>query len=410
MSKRGWQGTVSRVRWSTGYGLWKNTSVTTPKGQAACLLTVLWTFSIPAGAGKLPGTSSQSRGVAVDGAQQALDDQRFAEAEAAFRSRLLEDPASLAALEGWARALLGLGRGAEATGSLRRGSETALERADYARAVALLELALAASPGDMAVSARLGQALMLDRRFTAAEGYLRSAWEGGERGPRELLYFAACLWENGELEEAEARYREAIERTGGNAVALYELGRLLLWQGRAEEAAASIDRALARGASGLGPRLDLARALGQLAREGNLPAERAVQAFRAAVAMAPEHSEARYGLARALLLAGRREQAQEELATYGRLQSEDQVRARELARSAAQSARARELIGEGRSDEARALLEELPDLAEVWHARALLARLDGDIGGAIEALERALALERERADLAALLTELRTLE
>ncbi len=161
---------------------------------------------------------------------------------------------------------------------------------------------------------------------------------------------------------------------------------------------------MALGRAGRAPelQLDLARAL-----EGTGEIEAALEAFRRAVELAPEHSEARYGLARSLAAAGRRQAAEAELAVYERLHREDQERTRRAGLERARIDRGRELLRRGEVEAALELLEALPESVEALDALAAVRRSAGDREGAARALERAIALDPARDDLRARLAELR---
>ena len=78
----------------------------------------------------------------------------------------------------------------------------------------------------------------------------------------ELVEEGLALYLDGELEEAELRYRRALDRRPDDPAALYNLGTLLRVSGRAEEAK-SVLRQAAMGAEG---HPDVARAAEQLER------------------------------------------------------------------------------------------------------------------------------------------------
>jgi tetratricopeptide (TPR) repeat protein len=65
----------------------------------------------------------------------------------------------------------------------------------------------------------------------------------------ELVQEGLSLYLDGELEEAEARYREALRRRPNDPAALYNLGTLLRVTGRRDEAIATLRKA-AMGAEG----------------------------------------------------------------------------------------------------------------------------------------------------------------
>ncbi|HVS08590.1 MAG TPA: tetratricopeptide repeat protein [Planctomycetota bacterium] len=367
-------------------------------------------------AAPLPSQTSAQRREALERAQGLLDGHDARAAEEAFRRLLLEDPDHLEALTGWARALLAGGRGRAALSSLDHAAQRRLDRGLYREAAELLEIAIQIAPSSAPLHARLGRCHLLDRRFLAAEPPLRRALELGSRTIDLLLPLAAVLWENARLDEAEALYREAVAKAPGSAEVHDQLGRLLLWRSRFEESAAALERAAQLGAEGVQLHLERARALEGWGRElaaAGTDAERRPQlldqargAFELAVEAAPEHSEARYGLAQALLLADHPAAAAEQLAAYRRLYEEDQERVRTAHRLAAQVEHGRRLLEEGKPAQAVAALEALPATADSLGTLARAYRQLGRLDAARESLERAVALEPERSDLRSLLSEL----
>lgn len=83
----------------------------------------------------------------------------------------------------------------------------------------------------------------------------------------ELVREGLTLYLDGELEAAEARYREALERREDDPSALYNLGTLLRVTGRKDEAL----RALRRAAMGPPGNPDVARAAEAVQRLENPP-------------------------------------------------------------------------------------------------------------------------------------------
>lgn len=337
-------------------------------------------------------------------------------AEREFRRRLVDNPHDTEALVGWARALAAQGRGAEALPALNQGAERRLATGAYDEAVEILELAAALDPGSAAAKARLGHALILDRRYLAAEAPLRQALEQGGPQLTWLLQLGSVLWETGALGEAEELLREAVQRARGSAVPWHQLGRFLLWQGRYEESAEALQQAKLLGAGGFALELDRARALeGWARRIGSQEPEAArrrevqeesLRAFQLAVEMAPEHSEIHYGLARVLAALGRGEEAATEREIYERLYREDQDRVRQQGLAKARLDHAYDLLRHDRAGEAVGVLATLPETVEVLQALALAQREEGDLQAARRSLERAVAQAPERRDLSALLTEI----
>ena len=338
----------------------------------------------------------------LEAGRTALEAGRWTAAEMSFRRAAGEDPGSLEAQIGVARAVAGRGEVEVALSGLRRVAEGWIRAGAYADATRLLEVGSGLGPPDRAVLVMLGRARVLNRRYLAAEEPLARVYDSGQEDPEAMLYYAAALWENGRLARAEEVLRRAVESGGEASPALYQLGRLLLWQSRFDEAIALLRRCVELAPEAVDVRLDLARGLAGAGAD-----DEALAAFTEAVRMAPQHSEIRYGLAMALLRAGDRSAAQAELATYRALYEEDQRRTRDQGLSKARIARGRELLRQRRADDAIALLRDLGESADSLAVLASALRMNGDLEGAVRKLERALVLEPGRTDLRALLNETR---
>jgi tetratricopeptide (TPR) repeat protein len=279
--------------------------------------------------------------------------------------------------------------------------EQSVETGDYGRAELLLGAVLDLEPESPAALALLGRARVFDSRYRSAEAPLEAAVALGRRDLETLLHLASARWENGRLDAAEETLRQAVD-DGRPAVALHQLGRLLRWRGRYQEAVELLREASARSGGRVDVELDLAQALhgARLWRD-------ALQCYRRVTALAPEDSKARYGLAQTLMQLGDREAAKRELEIYRYLYQEEQERTRLLGIEEAQVGRAHELLREGRPDQAVVLLRALPERPETLVALGLSYRAAGDRSAALAALERAVALDPEREDARALLTEMR---
>lgn len=370
--------------------------------RASRALVVVFAVAV-GGQAAVPGVSA-SEGAAelLHQAARSLESGRLAEAEAAYRRALVADPWAPEGYVGLARAIADQGRRDEAVALLLRRAERWTGAGDYAPAEKLLAAAESLAPDSLEVLAELGRVRALDRRYLSAEGPLLEVFERGAADLRTMLYLGSALWENGRTERAEAVLRQAVEKSGGALPAVYQLGRLLLWLSRWQEAAALLRRCAADPSSGADVELDLARAI---AGGGDVAAT--LEAYRQAAALLPEHSEARYGLAMALLRAGDRAAAERELEVYERLYREDQERVLRKRRQQAQIDLGRELLRRGRIDEAVAHLSALPESADSLAALAGALRVRQDPRGAVRALLQAVSLAPERQDLRALLNEAR---
>jgi tetratricopeptide (TPR) repeat protein len=251
---------------------------------------------------------------------------------------------------------------------------------------------------------RLGRALVLARQYERAEPLLRRALGAGHGDAGVRLFLSAALWENGRPAEAEDVLRDGL--AAGGSRARHQLARLLVWQGRYEEALEQLGSLAAAFPSRLDLQLDTARALeGAALREGG-GWEPALEAFTRCRRLAPEHYEIRYGLARALQRLGRTDEARIEMEAYRQLLAEDTARSRERGRELAQVELALALWSAGAADEALADLKALPASVESLTAIARVEESRGQPEQAVAALQRAVGLAPDRADLRLRLEEL----
>lgn len=346
-------------------------------------------------------SSAQTTGH-LEAGEAALAAGRWRDAELSFRRAIGELGDSPEAQIGLARALAGGGDTDGAIAGLARVAERWIAAGAYPEAERVLELGARLRPDDAALLVLLGRARVLGRRYLAAEEPLARVVEAGSASLDALLYYAAALWENGRLERAEAISRQALAASGGAFPARYQLARLLLWQSRFAEAAELLRECVDEAPGAVDVRFDLARAL-----SGSGALDESLAAYRQAADLAPEHSELRYGLAMALLRAGDRAAGEAELETYRRLYESEQRRTLERGVSEARIAHGRELLRLGRAAESVEHLRRLPASADGLAALAAALRAGGDLDGAIAELGRAIALEPGRADLQALLNEVR---
>lgn len=287
-------------------------------------------------------------------------------------------------------------------------AERALAAGRPEEAVAVYRELASERPGDAGLQADLGRSLALAERFGAAAEALERAVALGADDVRTLLFWGSALWESGHPEDAEPVLERAVAAArapGAEFLARHQLGRFRLWSGRAEEALAPLERAVALRPDAVDARLDLARAL-----DGAGRTEEAVAAFRRTVELAPSSHYARWGLARALLRAGGREEASRELQVYRELYRADQEQTRRIRREEADLQKGWHLLETGRPVAAAELFRGMEPGVEalVGLARALAAQ--GDRAGTVAALERAVALAPERQELRRLLAEARLAE
>lgn len=345
--------------------------------------------------------AAREASVALEQGVAALAEQRWTEAEMSFRRAIQVHPGSAEAQTGLARAVAGGGNPAGAVTGLTDKARSWLVAGRYASAEQLLEVATELRPDSPEILILLGRSRILQRRHLTAEEPLARAYELGSVELDGLLHYGATLWENGDLEQAETILRQAVAQAPRSLPALYQLGRLLLWQGRFEEAAALLERCARLAPQAPDVHLDLARALSG-AEKGE-----ALDAYRRALELTPEHSELRYGFAMALLRSGDRDAAEAELTRYRELYEAEQRATREQGLATARVARGQELITLGRFEEALVHLRDLPESADSLAAVAAALQAQGDLGGAVRELSRAVALASDRDDLRARLNDLR---
>lgn len=361
-----------------------------------------------AGAPATAATSSTGQASALEAAQALLARGDAAAAEAAFRGLLVDAPDLGAALLGRSAALVRLGRAEEALPPILRAAERRLRRGADLDAAELLERAAEILPSTAVLYTQLGDALLRARQFLRAETALRRAVALEAPAPRTLHLLAAALWENGDLEGAEGTYRSLVAADAADADAWLELGRLLAWRGRPAEALAAFERVSRLGDDSPQLRGEVARALEAARRHEQVDDDAAVErAYAAAVEWAPDDYQLRYGWARALLRSGNRAAATVQMTEFQRLYQQHQERTRLAGLEQAQLDRARELLRQERLDETLRVLEELAPSADTHHVRALTLLASGDVAGARRELEAAVGLAPERADLRALLYQVR---
>ncbi len=296
----------------------------------------------------------------------ALNAGNLAEAEKDFTAVLAQNPQDADALGG-----LGLVR-------LRQNN------ADEARS--LLSRAVAADPAHASRWEQALQGASVGEEYALARGMIsRGDLAGAERQLRAIIarggdvagaqaMLADVQMRRGDMAGAEASYRAVLSRQPNNADAIIGLAQVLNRQGHAQEAEALLDRAQAMGATIVVGRIR-AEALRQQAAAASDPLEK-IALLRAAAAAAPTDPWIHLDLARALLAAGRREEAEQVMAqvTNGARPSVDALRAGAL--FAAE---------DDRPNEAAALIAKLPPAARTADMRALLAQmqLQADIRSAV---------------------------
>lgn len=266
---------------------------------------------------------------------------RLVEAEEMFGRALEAQPTHPAALADYAVLLMGDNRNDEARGLLERLLEIrpadALARSHLER----IGRAPNAEEDDERASAQIGREQMRNRNFKAAEEPLRRAVAAAPGDASLRIDLASVLWENNKSAEAELQAREAVTLRPSSAGAHRLLGGLLLWRGEHVEATEALDRATSLAEPDAALLIELARAWDGAADDAAGADEvrdrlhRAEAAFRHAVELVPEHSEAIYGLAQVLRRLGRTEEAAAEMERYEEMHDDDQRDTRESGLDAA---------------------------------------------------------------------------
>jgi tetratricopeptide (TPR) repeat protein len=139
-------------------------------------------------------------------------------------------------------------------------------------------------------SARRHVAALAPAALALLLGFALHAPPPAATGSREHVMVAAALAGRGRVDEAERLLRRAVAIDPGSAVARYNLGRLLIANGRAEEGGAALLEA-----ARLSPDFSAAQAaLGDLAMRAGTPAgnEEARRRYEAALAIEPYGREA----------------------------------------------------------------------------------------------------------------------
>ena len=272
-------------------------------------------------------------------------------AEEMFRQSLTVSPRHIAALSDFAVLLMSQGRNDEAARHLRtvlelRPDDPLAQRhldqlqaeppptgSDGGSEIERLRSAVEVDPENPGAWARLGAALLLNRSFHAAEEPLRRSVELDPTNAGTRIALASALWENNRPEEALLHARKAAAARPADPAPHRLLGGILLWRGEYLGAAESFERSVSLAEPDAGQLLELARAWeGAAGAEPGQTGEllqRAEAAYRRATALAPEHSEAVYGLAQVLRQLGRTEEAGAQMERYQALYDRDQREARE---------------------------------------------------------------------------------
>ncbi len=260
---------------------------------------------------------------------------RLPEAEQMFRQALDVQATHPAVLSDYAVLLMSEGRDGEAIGLLERLLELRPDDLMARNHLSRLRSDREPAGGEPVNWPETGRQALGNRDFQAAEEALRQAVQADPENAALRLDLASALWENNKPAEAEQHAREAVTLEPSAAGAHRLLGGLLLWRGEYLRAAEFLERSVGLVEPGPALLLDLGRAWEGAATEAAGTSDeqtrlaRAEEAYRRAVNLAPEHSEAAYGLAQVLRRLGRDDEARTQMERYRELYGEEQRTTRE---------------------------------------------------------------------------------
>jgi Flp pilus assembly protein TadD len=345
----------------------------------------------------------------ADAGHALLAQRRYAEAEDAFRQALSLKPGRAEYKAGLGHALLGLERYRDAGEELRAAVTMAPDRPDYLAALGRAHLAqryyseaeaaygkaarlapgnpdylcatgqarlgqrhfgeaeaafrkaLGLQPGSTAAIAGLGNALLGQQRYDEAEALFARAAELEPDNPENVGNLAHALLGKGRFTDAEGAFREAIALAPARAEYQGGLGEALLGQGQFTEAAGAFAKAIE-----LEPTAYHHAGLGH-ANAGREQYSEAAGNFRAAATLEPGNLQYRSSLGKALLCAGRIEDAE---AVLGEAIALDP--------GANETVSLRQAIAEAYDDEILAHTENLARKALESAARPDITTIDSD--------------------------------
>jgi tetratricopeptide (TPR) repeat protein/TolB-like protein len=264
----------------------------------------------------------------------------------------------------------------------------------YGEAVQELQRALAIRPNDDEARRYLGKALAAADRTDEAVAEWRKALTIRPNNWQALSDMGRALFGKGRLAEAEATYRQLVALNPDNVIGHQGLGTVLHRLKRIPEALESYERATA-----------ITPAAQTLSNMGTLYYERreygkAVEAYRRAIAIRPNSAPTHRNLGDLLTQLGRQDEA---LAAYQRavelaeaareVNPADAQNLAELAVYTVKTGRIPDALGY--AAEATRLTPEAP---AVWWLASHVYALAGRPEPALDALSRALAMGRAKAD------------
>jgi tetratricopeptide (TPR) repeat protein len=136
------------------------------------------------------------------------------------------------------------GRLKEMEGQVKAAFEMIGQRKDYDGAIAVLKEVLAKDPTDSNALYLIGVSYSKKKMFAEAADALTKVVQLSPEFPPAQFELAVCLQNQGEKEQALARYERAIELDPHNPDAAYNAGQILFGLNRVEEALADFEKAL----------------------------------------------------------------------------------------------------------------------------------------------------------------------
>lgn len=250
--------------------------------------------------------------------------------------------------------------------------------------------ALNAFPADATLRLQDGRALVQQDRLLDAAPMLEEARRLGSTDAETFALLAGAYEHAGNATAAREAFAAGVEIHPESASLQHDLGRLLLAEGRAEEALPHLEQAVRAAPGQASYQLDLGRAFQAL---GRLDAAEAV--YRRAVQLAPGQYATHYALGRLLQREGKSEEAQKELEKHRELYEAARRAVAASNASDAQLALAWARYDGGEAADALARFQALPESPESLRGQALsLSRLQKH-RQAVKALEKAHALAPE---------------
>ncbi len=251
-----------------------------------------------------------------------------------------------------------------------------------------IEEAMKAFPSNADLAARYGRALAQQDRAVDAAAALEAARRLGSTEAATFALLASSYERANKPEAARAVLADGVAARPDDASLQHDLGRLLLADGRPEEALPHLQKAAGAPRATAGAELDLGRALEALGR-----ADEAEIAYRRAIRLSPDLAGAHYALGKLLQRQGKKAEAERELETHHRLYERGRETVSAANSRTAELAFAWAELNQGKAASALARFEALPESPDALWGRALALSSLERHPEAVLALERALELE-----------------